>query len=189
MVESTRKKMEITDRRVKVAERYLRGVYQADIAKELDVDQSTISRDLTALHKEWMQTALVDINERKAEELAKVDQLEREYWGAWERSKEDAEVETIEKIGKSNGESVTPDRIKQNKRREGQSGNPAFLSGIQWCINKRCEILGLDAPKRQEVTGADGGALKLEVEYVNDPYQVTGVSSSASGDTPAAKEN
>lgn len=34
------------------------------------------------------------------------------------------------------------------------------------CKERRAKLLGLDAPTKQEVTGADGGALK--VEYVND---------------------
>jgi hypothetical protein len=33
-------------------------------------------------------------------------------------------------------------------RKEGQAGNPAFLAGVLTCIERRCSILGLDAPKR-----------------------------------------
>lgn len=68
---------------------YLRGEYQSEIAKHFGVNQSTISRDIAALRDEWLQSALVDINEAKAKELAKVDQLEREYWDAWQRSREE----------------------------------------------------------------------------------------------------
>jgi predicted transcriptional regulator len=153
----TRTRTEITNRRQEVARLYLRGMYQTDIAVELSVDQATVSRDLAELRKEWLQSALVDLNEAKAKELAKIDQLEVTCWAAWERSKENAEVETVEQIGvksktakKGDKEefTITPERIKKNKRVEGQSGNPSFLAGIQWCINKRCEILGLDAAKR-----------------------------------------
>ena len=166
-----RDKVEIANRRQKVAEFYLRGMYQADIAAEVGVDQATISRDLAGLRKEWLQSALVDINEAKAKELAKIDQLEVEYWAAWERSKLNAEVEVIEQIGNRRkpkaGEkdtdepAIVPERLKKYKRVEGQSGNPAFLAGIQWCITKRCDILGLDAPKRQEHSGPDGGAIEV----------------------------
>ena len=44
-------------------------------------------------------------------------------------------------------------------------------------------------PQRSEHTGADGGALKLEVEYVNNPYPTTPVSPRASRDTQKAKED
>lgn len=173
----TRTKTVIANRRRFVAEKYLRGMYQSDIAEELGVDQATISRDLTQLRKEWLDRSINHIDQRKAIELAKVDRLEVTYWEAWERSRLNAEVETVEQIGVKSqtkkgteGEEsiIVPERIKKNKRIEGQSGNPAFLQGIQWCINKRCELLGLDAPKRSELTGADGGAVKVTINVVYD---------------------
>ena len=195
--DTTASKTLIADRRQKVAEMYLRGMYQSVIAEDLGCDQATISRDLTALRREWLDRSVNHIEQKKAEQLAKIDRLEVTYWNAWERSKENAEVETVEQIGVKtktqkgvNGEeySIVPERIKKNKRTEGQLGNPAFLQGVQWCINKRCEILGLDAPKKQEHTGKDGAPMTIKVEYVNTPYPVADVSSSASGDTAATQE-
>ena len=93
----------------------------------------------------------MDLNEAKARELAKVDALEIEYWKAWENSLKDAEVFITEKVGTQKGTNMDK-RGKEVFRREGQTGNPSFLAGIQWCINKRCEILGLDAPKRTDLT-------------------------------------
>lgn len=171
---------QVTRDRRRIADLYLRGWLQADIAAELKIDQSTVSRDLSALQEEWRQSTLVDLNEAKSKELAKVDQLEREYWEAWERSKENAEVEVTEQIGtrrklkqgeKDTGEpAIVPERLKKYKRVEGQSGNPSFLAGIQWCINKRCEILGLNAPKNVDLTS---GGEKIQqpitvIEVVKD---------------------
>ena len=34
-------------------------------------------------------------------------------------------------------------------------GDPRFLAGVQWCIDKRCKIMGLDAPQLVEVTWQD----------------------------------
>jgi len=45
---------------------------------------------------------------------------------------------------------------------KGQSGNPAFLRGIEWCINKRCDLLGLDAPKKLENMNYDMSILPDE---------------------------
>jgi hypothetical protein len=150
----TAKKTEIAIRRQKVAAAYLRGSTQAEIAVEQAVDQATISRDLKSLRAEWMKSALIDINDAKARELAKVDALEVEYWQAWRRSQEDAESE----ITKMQGDDPNkPGKLEKQRKREGQSGNPAFLKGVEWCINKRCEILGVDAPKnsRLDVTSGD----------------------------------
>jgi transcriptional regulator with XRE-family HTH domain len=131
---------------------YLRGMYQADIAKKLGVNQSAISRDLSALRKQWMEQSVGMIDQKKALELAKLDRLEITYWEAWENSKRNSEIEVTEQIGsrdkKGKTEQIIPERVKKTKRVEGQSGNPAFLSGVLNCINKRCEILGLNAPSR-----------------------------------------
>ena len=130
----------LNDRRI-IAERYLRGDYQADIARDLGVSQQQVSYDLKAIRAAWLTAAVRDFDAARAQELAKIDAVEREYWEAWERSKKDKET-TLHDV----------DGAKQIKkatiRREGQSGNPAYLVGILTCIERRCSILGLDAPKR-----------------------------------------
>ena len=131
----------------RIADLYLQGWPQVDIAREIRRSPATVSRDIKALQKDWLNSALVDFNEAKARELAKVDRLEREYWDAWERSKQDAEVITTKGKGKHKNK---PEQLERTHKREGQVGDSRFLSGIQWCIEQRCKILGLEAPKRIE---------------------------------------
>ena len=38
------------------------------------------------------------------------------------------------------------EKVRLAKRTEQCNGNPAYLSSIQWCIDRRCKFLGLDAP-------------------------------------------
>ena len=152
------------DRR-RMADLYLQGWLQADIAAELGVDPSTVSRDLKALQAEWLQSALVDFDAAKAAELAKIDRLEREYWHAWKRSCEDAETATE----KFTGNEKSPSRIEKSKRVEGQAGDPRFLTGIQWCIERRCKILGIDAPSALDVTSG-GKALKTYIAISPDDW-------------------
>ena len=40
-----------------------------------------------------------------------------------------------------------------------KKGEPRFLQGVHGCIERRCKILGLDAPRKQEVTGFGGFAV------------------------------
>ena len=141
------------DRR-RISDLYLQGWIQADIAEEVGIDQSTVSRDISFLQDEWQKSSLVDIDAKKAEELAKVDRLEREYWRAWDESCKDAETIRQEGTKPAVGEKVKADKI--IKTAKGQAGDPRFLTGIQWCINKRCEIIGIDAPKKLEHTGPNG---------------------------------
>jgi predicted transcriptional regulator len=130
------------DRR-EISRMYLSGITQAVIADRLGIDQSTVSRDLKILQQEWQVARINDIDERKRQELAKIDNLELEYWDAWRRSQNDKET-VIARV--KAGEKET------TERREGQAGDPRFLDGVQWCINKRCELLGLNAPKGVDLT-------------------------------------
>jgi len=125
---------------------YLQGWIQADIAERLKINQTTVSRDLKALQADWIKSTLRNFDEMKAEELAKVDRLEREYWRGWERSCEDAETVRRE------GDVARVEKVVTTAK--GQAGDPRFLAGVQWCIDKRCKILGIDAPTKLEHSGA-----------------------------------
>ena len=46
----------------------------------------------------------------------------------------------------------------KSTRTEKPVGDPRFLMGIQWCINKRCELMGLDAPKSSKQTNYEVNA-------------------------------
>ena len=131
------------DRR-RISDLYLQGWLQVDIATEIGVSAPTVSRDLKALQAGWLESALIDFNEAKARELAKVDRLEREYWEAWRRSCEDAET-----VRQEGDPKKPPSRV--IKTSKGQAGSSQFLQGVQWCIDKRCKILGIDAPQKVEV--------------------------------------
>jgi hypothetical protein len=141
--QTPKRKTEIASRRQQVAEMYLQGRSQAEIGEALSCDQATVSRDLTELRKEWLERSINHVDQKKAIELAKLDRLEVTYWNAWDRSQENAETE----ISRD-----TPLGHVHEHKSVGQSGNPAFLEGVLKCIQKRCELLGLDAPKKTDLT-------------------------------------
>jgi predicted transcriptional regulator len=153
------------DRR-EISRLYLQGMYQADIAEKLRLSQPTVSRDIQILIEEWKVQRVYDINEAKARELAKVDNLELEYWEAWHRSQQNAEKE----IKKAKGIKGGTANQEIQKISEGQTGDPRFLSGIQWCIDRRCLILGVDAPKKVAPTDPSGnkpyGGSDMPVEQI-----------------------
>lgn len=156
------------DRR-EISRLYLQGMYQADIAAKLGLSQPTVSRDIQVLIEEWKVERVYDINEAKARELAKVDNLELEYWEAWHRSQENAEKEVKKqkaapaKKVKGEKESAVIMNQEIQKISEGQTGDPRFLAGVQWCIERRCLILGVDAPKKSEFGGPGGKELPAPV--------------------------
>jgi predicted transcriptional regulator len=129
-----------------VSRRYFKGMVQAEIATELNIAQTTVSLYLRKAVKKWEKENLTKIDIWKQEELAKINNLELEYWTAWKRSCEDAEKETQK--GTKVGGNVSKQEIQKSK--EGQSGDARFLQGIQWCIEQRCKIIGMEAPKKFE---------------------------------------
>jgi transposase len=148
------KTKELQDRSQKIANWYCEGVSQFEIASRLQVSPATISKHLRVIRDEWLALALIDFNEYKAQQLAKIDHLEEEAWIAWHRSTEDAQS-TAKKIeeairenreergsGKS-GPIMLPIKSSFETKRMGRNGDVRFLQQIAWCIEMRLKLMGL----------------------------------------------
>lgn len=127
---------------LRTGELYIQGKTQIQIAEIIGVSQGTISNDLKELQKRWKEKSIQLIDERKAEELAKVDQLERTYWEAWLKSCQYQEMSTM-----LNDKLVT---VLVPLEQATPMGDTKYLAGIQWCIDRRCKMLGVDAPQKIE---------------------------------------
>ena len=136
---STLRAMGLETRRQEIVARYMRGEQQSAIAKSLGLTQQQISVDLHIIRAAWLTSAVRDFDAIKAEQLAKIDAAESAAWREFDRSREDVEV-TIQE--ESDG------RLRNSRRVETRVGDPRFLQTILNCIAKRCDLLGLDAPKR-----------------------------------------
>jgi len=147
---------------------YLEGYKQAEIAARLNeqndergytLTQQMVSYDLGQLIKEWRASGLMDINEAKAQELAKINHLEMVYWDAWHKSCEDAQTITrkskgvIRKYEDGGGGFVSEQPAEVGQRTQGQVGDPRYLAGVQWCIDRRCKILGVDEATKLNIQG------------------------------------
>lgn len=129
----------IEGRRNKAARLYKLGVPQAEIAERLEVSENTVQRDLAVVRKRWEQSGIVSMDERKAAELETIDRIERAAWKAWRKSQEDAVTVTRKKVGNDKEKTV---------RSQGQAGNAAYLDTVLKCVDRRCRLLGLDAPRQ-----------------------------------------
>lgn len=107
---------------------YLRGRRQWQIAEQIGICQQMVCHDLKEIRKRWRESTIRDFDELRSEQLEKIDTVESEYWAGFERS--------------------------QSKRHP--SGNPSFLAGVERCIERRCKLLGLDAPQKIAPTTPDG---------------------------------
>lgn len=91
----------ITRRREVVADSYIQGRTQAEIARYLGVSQPTVSTDLKAIQKQWRESAIRDFDLLRERELQKLDRVEREAWAAWERSQDPAQQSVVCTYGDS----------------------------------------------------------------------------------------
>lgn len=140
---------------------YIQGWSQQSISDEIarirdyTVSQQSISNDLDEIQKRWLENTTLDLDDYKAKELARIDELEREYWSQYEASKEDKETTTknIRPTDRTDAQGNPINQYGVSTRTETRTGNPAYLQGVERCIKMRMDLLGLEAPKRTEVTG------------------------------------
>lgn len=150
---NSQERFRILDRRKRVAALYLQGLGQWEIGRQLQVTQQCVAKDVAALEKEWLASALIDIDAAKAKELARIDRLERVAWRAWRRSCQRKE-KASSRMEKKLADDPQQARTVTSKQTEARDGNPDYLKRVEWCINKRCELLKLNPPQRLEHGGS-----------------------------------
>ncbi|MGH9808565.1 MAG: hypothetical protein ACRD9W_15185 [Terriglobia bacterium] len=141
----------ILHRQQQVAELRLHGWSQQAIADRLGVTQKTVSNDLKAIRRRWEKSVIGDFAQARAEELQKIEIVEREAWTGWESSQKAAQSAVI----------VGDDAKNARKTVKNQHGNPRFLQVVHDCIRSRRAILGLDAPRKLAPTDVEGRTLTL----------------------------
>src|SRR4051794_10534234 len=130
---------EVERRRHEVAKHYLKGLPISQICVEVRATFAQVNSDLGVLRERWMAASAATFNLAKSRELAKIDNLEREYWEAWDRSTGARTETTTSKV-----DSTGKVRLLASQKVRQSDGNPQFLQGVQWCIDKRCRVMGLD---------------------------------------------
>lgn len=135
---------------IKLSEMYLTGHRICDISEEIGVHRETIRRDIKELHKRWKETQLNNLDEFKAKELAKIDELEVAAWEGWRRS-----VGKMTKMTHDKGQGGHGPIDKKKGVVWHEAGDVKFLDTVMKCVEKRCKILGLDAPEKNETKFVD----------------------------------
>ncbi len=172
MAANKRTLIQIEDDRREIASLYLQGKTQQAIAERLNMTRQMVGYDLKAIQRRWREDTSRNLDEDKARELAKLDELERTHWQAWEDSLEQFTTETTSRAvaGGGAGGGVTE---RAAIRREGKQGNPTYLRSVIDCIDRRCKLLGLDSPQKLEHSGVDGGPIQTDMKVIldalNDP--------------------
>jgi len=127
--------------RMTIAELYLKGWSQSRIGEYLELDQSTICRELKKIKQAWKAEAVRDYDLHVGEQLGRLAMVEAEYWSGWERSQQPKEQSLQEKLSEvaSGGDSKT----KVQRKTEARIGDPRFLEGLLKCNQERSKLLDL----------------------------------------------
>ncbi len=144
-------------RQAEVAELYLQGRTQFQIAQQIGVSQQTISRDIKMIRRRWAKESVRYHQQMVQEEFHRLRMLERSYWEAWEASKGLIETKRTSRRGAVAGIAgdddggENPGVIDASVETTTSFGDPRYLQGIERCIEQRRRIAALDAADRAEL--------------------------------------
>lgn len=187
-----RKQRQLREARLEiVAQLYKRGYSVRKIAKEVQTrlqlekvpNPSTIQSDIKKLLYEWREYRLDNIEDRMQLELERIDDCIIELWSAWEKSKTDYTQEQAKQkgspiAGDAKKHSIT--EIEQQRKEIRKFGDVSYITEIRQQLAERRKLLGLYAPDKREVTGANGTPLnpantqaKLSIEDLSEEELTT----------------
>ena len=157
-----------------ISELYKRGyTYRAireEVMARLDLDAyslQTVHKDVQRLLAEWRATRIENVDLNMQLELQRLDDLIREAWAAWDKSKIDYERERTQQTGVpgegGSGQGSPVETVKIEKTRESviACGDPRYLELVHKLLIERRKILGLYSPEKKEVSG--GIAISKEI--------------------------
>lgn len=137
-------KMETEARKYKIAELYTKGMNQRDIAAQVGTSQQFVCREIRKILNAAKEKMFIDIDDYKRDTMQKTEHIISEALDSWRKSKEKYASKTVN-YAYDNGKAV-----KQSKSVKKENGDPKYLDVANKAIERRCKILGLDAPQKIE---------------------------------------
>ena len=131
----------LEQRQLEIADLYLvKGKTQLEIAEELGISESTVRLDIKKIRKEYAMKRMEKVEYQRRIENLKLDAIEKEAWGGWQRSIGKSKRVVTRKGNDGNiiDETTTEDEL---------VGDPRFLTTIQSCMDRRIRLNGLDKPQ------------------------------------------
>ncbi len=129
--------------RTRILYLHLQGLTEAEIGQRLGVGQTQVAYDLKRVRGEWDARHEGERDRLIGEELSRIRLMEREGWQEWQASKQERETHLSEMTsGGSAGEARQRAAVKVERK----GANPSYMAIVQWAVERRCRLLGLDAP-------------------------------------------
>ena len=124
----------------------LRGLTQEEVAEQLGIGRQTVAEDLKLVRKTWLDSSLVAYDAIRAEQLAKLNEIERRQWEA---------IEALEAV--------------EGEKAEGDwwyKRHNAAWTRIVWAFEQKCKIFGLYAPQEVISWKAEAQAQGFDPETI-----------------------
>lgn len=144
--QGNRGKLILAERRTRVAKLWKFGWTQSEIAAEVKVTQSMVSRDIKALIEEEKQNARVDIAAVKALAHARYEMILKENMAAYERSVGERETKTLRVKDQD-----SPDATDKTLRVETTAGDPRFLKNAESVVDRIVDLHQAGGPKQLNI--------------------------------------
>ena len=146
-----------------VAERLAVGKRVSDIARELELDYTTVRKDAIAVEARWQAEAMVSRKAFKNQRMLTLRIYQDELWNAWQASKGDREI-TVEDVvrtvrdlqeaaigaGVPKKEIPSSSMIKRSHRREKRDPEVAYMNALLKIVAIELEIMGISNLKHEE---------------------------------------
>lgn len=150
-----------------IAQLYKRGYSYREIRDEvmarLDLQSyslQTVHKDVSKLLEEWRETRIENIDLSVQLELQRIDDLIKEAWAAWDKSKTDYERKKAKQKGlptpsdeDGNDGGVVTVSMEQQREEVICYGDPRYLELINKLLIERRKLLGLYSPEKKEISG------------------------------------
>lgn len=134
---------------------------QKEVMARLELENyslPTVKADIDFLLKEWQEFRITNVDANIQLELQRIDNIVREAWGAWEKSKEDykrirQQQDRVPVGGDAGGDGEEGDlslvHASQTTENVVECGDPRYLDVINRQLQERRKLLGLYAPEKQ----------------------------------------
>lgn len=149
-----------------IAGLYKRGYSYREIREEvmarLDLKSyslRTVHKDVQQLLEEWRETRIENFDHAVQLELERIDEIIKEAWAAWDKSKTDYEKKKAKQQGipgggeDGEGNDVITVKMEQQREEVICYGDPRYLEVVHKNLIERRKLLGLYSPEKKEISG------------------------------------
>jgi predicted transcriptional regulator len=161
----TKTSFERANLKARIARLRLQRKSQTEIAEAVGITQGQVSRYIKQIEQAYDASAIEDIRRVKSQAKAQFDDLIREYYEGWERSKVPHETKSL-KQRPGGGKDKAKVMEEKSLRQESQVGDPRFLDGVRRCTEDIVSLYGAAAPQKidfNDITDKPTGSLTSQL--------------------------